>query len=95
MAQTSLIMIAGIDTVVPESYFRSTFRLLTKRTQAKTLAFGLTELAKNGELQESLRAEIHATLGTGRENIPYDSMPLLNAFIKVRVMIGRVPEGCV
>ncbi|KAJ7187437.1 cytochrome P450 [Mycena pura] len=64
VAQTSLIMIAGNDTV------------------AKTLAFGLTELAKNGELQESLRAEIHATLGTGRENIPYDSMPLLNAFIK-------------
>ncbi|KAJ7230142.1 cytochrome P450 [Mycena pura] len=51
-------------------------------TTSKTLCFGLIELAKNPQLQESLRAEIHAALGTDRENIPYDSMPLLNAFIK-------------
>ncbi|KAJ7196345.1 cytochrome P450, partial [Mycena pura] len=51
-------------------------------TAAKALSFGLIELAKNPQLQENLRAEIHAALGTDRENIPYDSMPLLNAFIK-------------
>ncbi|KAJ7190727.1 cytochrome P450 [Mycena pura] len=66
VAQTSLLMVAGHDTA------------------AKTLAFGLIELAQNAQFQESLRAEIHAALGTGRdsEHIPYDSMPLLNAFIK-------------
>ncbi|KAJ7192284.1 cytochrome P450 [Mycena pura] len=51
-------------------------------TSAKTLSFGLIELAKNPQFQESLRTEIHAAFGTDHENIPYDSMPLLNAFIK-------------
>ncbi|KAJ7220905.1 cytochrome P450 [Mycena pura] len=51
-------------------------------TTANTLAFGLIELAKNPQLQDSLRAEIHAALGTDHDNIPYDSMPMLNAFIK-------------
>jgi len=51
-------------------------------TTSKTLCFGLIELAKNPQFQESLRAEIHAALGTDRENISYDSMPLLNAFVK-------------
>ncbi|KAJ7209184.1 cytochrome P450 [Mycena pura] len=51
-------------------------------TTANTLAFGLIELAKNPQFQDSLRAEIHAAVGTGYNNIPYDSMPLLNAFIK-------------
>jgi len=61
----------------------SLIRISGQDTAAKTLAFGLIELAKNGELQQSLRAEIHDILGTAsRENIPYDSMPLLNAFIK-------------
>lgn len=43
------------------------------------MALGLRELAKSPELQASLRAEIAAQA----ENIAYDSMPLLNAFIKV------------
>ncbi|KAF7375603.1 Cytochrome P450 [Mycena sanguinolenta] len=56
-------------------------------TTANTLAFGLVELAKNPELQDSLRAEIHATLSNGRRNIAYDNMPLLNAFIKEALRI--------
>ncbi|KAJ7206615.1 cytochrome P450 [Mycena pura] len=66
VAQTPLMTVAGQDTT------------------AKTLAFGLIELAKNPQFQESLRAEIHAALqvGTVHGNISYDSMPLLNAFIK-------------
>ncbi|KAJ7192463.1 cytochrome P450, partial [Mycena pura] len=51
-------------------------------TTANTLSFGLIELAKNPQLQNSLRAEIHAAIGTDHENIPYDGMPLLNTFIK-------------
>ncbi|KAJ7190798.1 cytochrome P450, partial [Mycena pura] len=51
-------------------------------TTANTLDFGLIELAKNPQLQESLRTEIHAAIGTDHKNVPYDSMPLLNAFIK-------------
>jgi len=54
-----------------------------QETTASTLAFGLVELAKNPKLQEMLRAEIHSFLGTtGEENVAYDRMPLLNAFIK-------------
>ncbi|KAJ7323211.1 cytochrome P450 [Mycena albidolilacea] len=56
--------------------------LAGQETTANTLAFGLVELAKNPELQETLRTEIHATLSTGGSNVAYDSMPLLNAFIK-------------
>lgn len=48
------------------------------------MAFGLLELARNPQFQEQLRAEIHSTLATGRRNVSYDKMPLLNAFIKVR-----------
>ncbi|KAJ7198990.1 cytochrome P450 [Mycena pura] len=51
-------------------------------TAGNTLTFALIELAKNPQLQDSLRAEIHAALGNDHENIGYDSMPLLNAFIK-------------
>ncbi|KAJ7843795.1 cytochrome P450 [Mycena olivaceomarginata] len=52
-------------------------------TTATTLAFSLLELAKAPELQEKLRAEIHATVGGARaSSIAYDSMPLLNALIK-------------
>ncbi|KAJ7190645.1 cytochrome P450 [Mycena pura] len=66
VGQTSIITIAGQDST------------------ANTLAFGLIELAKNPQFQDSLRAEIHAAFGTSgyREKIPYDNMPLLNAFIK-------------
>ncbi|KAJ7828948.1 cytochrome P450 [Mycena olivaceomarginata] len=52
-------------------------------TTANTLAFSLLELAKDPELQENLRAEIHATVGNARaSSVAYDNMPLLNAFIK-------------
>ncbi|KAJ7091293.1 cytochrome P450 [Mycena crocata] len=51
-------------------------------TTANTLAFGLVELAKDLKFQEKLRAEIHGAVGLGRDNVAYDSMPLLNAFIK-------------
>ncbi|KAK7065006.1 cytochrome P450 [Favolaschia claudopus] len=50
-------------------------------TTANTLTFGFIELARNVEFQEQLRAEIHASLGSGDAKA-YDSMPLLNAFIK-------------
>jgi hypothetical protein len=57
-------------------------------TTANTLAFSLLELAKDPELQENLRAEIHATVGNARaSSVAYDNMPLLNAFIKVRPFI--------
>ncbi|KAJ7442380.1 cytochrome P450 [Mycena galericulata] len=51
-------------------------------TTANTLAFSLLELAKNLDLQTRLRAEIHSMVGAGGRNVAYDSMPLLNAFIK-------------
>ncbi|KAJ7886866.1 cytochrome P450 [Mycena olivaceomarginata] len=50
-------------------------------TAANTMTFGLLELARNPEFQDQLRAEIHAT-GTASAILGYDSMPLLNAFIK-------------
>ncbi|KAJ7122199.1 cytochrome P450 [Mycena epipterygia] len=53
-----------------------------QETTATTLAFALLELARHQEFQEQLRAEIHSTLGTRRQNVAYDNMPLLNAFIK-------------
>ncbi|KAJ7085203.1 cytochrome P450 [Mycena belliarum] len=51
-------------------------------TTANTLAFALLELAKHQDLQEKLRAEIHTTLGAAGAPVLYDSLPLLNAFIK-------------
>jgi cytochrome P450 len=46
------------------------------------MIFGLLELARNPEFQDQLRAEIHATRAAS-PILVYDSMPLLNAFIKV------------
>jgi cytochrome P450 len=55
-------------------------------SQANTLVFGLLELARAPRLQDKLRAEIHSTLGdSAADSIAYDSMPFLNAFIKVCV----------
>ncbi|KAK7065004.1 cytochrome P450 [Favolaschia claudopus] len=51
-------------------------------TTANTLTFGFIELARNVDFQEQLRSEIHASLGSGDAKLTYDSMPLLNAFIK-------------
>ncbi|KAJ7311001.1 cytochrome P450 [Mycena albidolilacea] len=47
-------------------------------TTANTLAFSLLELARNPEFQEKLREEVNTRQG----NVVYDSLPLLNAFIK-------------
>ncbi|KAJ6505225.1 cytochrome P450 [Mycena sanguinolenta] len=47
-------------------------------TTANTLAFGLLELARNLEFQQKLREELNTRQG----NISYDSLPLLNAFVK-------------
>jgi cytochrome P450 len=44
----------------------------------------LLELARHPDFQEKLRAEVHSALGTSSAPVSYDSMPLLNAFIKVR-----------
>ncbi|KAJ7659587.1 cytochrome P450 [Mycena polygramma] len=49
-------------------------------TTANTVAFGLLELAKAPQLQDQLRTEIMSSSRAG--GIAYDSMPLLNAFIK-------------
>jgi len=51
-------------------------------TTVNTLTFGLLELARHPEFQDKLRTEIHSALGVGSGNIAYDSIPLLNAFIK-------------
>ncbi|KAJ7924137.1 cytochrome P450, partial [Mycena leptocephala] len=70
----------------------SLIMLAGQETTANTLTFGLVELARDPELQSSLREEIHAVLGTDRHNIAYDSMPLLNAVIKVSVPWAPFPE---
>ncbi|KAJ7791423.1 hypothetical protein B0H14DRAFT_3160856 [Mycena olivaceomarginata] len=57
-------------------------------TTSTTLPFGLIELAKAPYLQEKLRAEIHATVGSTRaSSVAYNSMLLLNAFITVTVSV--------
>ncbi|KAF7378365.1 Cytochrome P450 [Mycena sanguinolenta] len=47
-----------------------------------TLVFGCLELARNPEFQHQLRAEIYASLRGPSGTSAYESMPLLNAFIK-------------
>ncbi|KAJ7801619.1 cytochrome P450 [Mycena leptocephala] len=80
--QTAIFLIAGQDTTVPGPFERGR-RLMVSYFQANTLAFALLELARAPELQNKLRAEIHATLGAVRAgSVSYDSMPLLNTFIK-------------
>ncbi|KAJ6465396.1 cytochrome P450 [Mycena sanguinolenta] len=64
-------------------------------TTSNTLAFGLLELARNPTFQDELRAEIHSFLGAASGTPAYDSMPLLNAFIKetLRVYpVGAIEE---
>ncbi|KAJ6492256.1 cytochrome P450 [Mycena sanguinolenta] len=58
-----------------------TIMIAGQETTTNTMLFGLLELAKNAKLQDELRAEIHSIPGAG-SNSSYDSMPLLNAFIK-------------
>ncbi|KAJ6477923.1 cytochrome P450 [Mycena vitilis] len=52
-----------------------------QETTANTLAFGLMELARHPDFQDKLRAEIVGASASAR-NAAYDSMPLLNAFLK-------------
>ncbi|KAJ7479482.1 cytochrome P450 [Mycena latifolia] len=66
-SQTGIILVAGQETTA---------------CFANTMAFGLLELARNPDFQNKLRAEIHSTPRTGVEDVGYDNMPLLNAFIK-------------
>ncbi|KAJ7314840.1 cytochrome P450 [Mycena albidolilacea] len=73
--QTQTIMTAGQEHPLTIHHFLLSFF-------TKTIAFGLWELAKDPELQESLRAEIHSSPGEAGQNGVYDQMPLLNAFIK-------------
>ncbi|KAJ7214294.1 cytochrome P450 [Mycena rebaudengoi] len=47
-------------------------------TTATTLAFSLLELGRNPEFQQKIRDELNARQG----DVVYDSLPLLNAFIK-------------
>ncbi|KAJ7673673.1 cytochrome P450 [Mycena polygramma] len=53
-----------------------------QETTANTLAFGLMELARHPDFQHQLRTEIYSTAETSAKNAAYDSMPLLNAFLK-------------
>ncbi|KAF7369505.1 Cytochrome P450 [Mycena venus] len=49
---------------------------------------GFWELTRNPKFQDMLRAEIHSNLVmAGPGNLPYDRMPLLNAFIKETLRI--------
>ncbi|KAK7002334.1 cytochrome P450 [Favolaschia claudopus] len=59
-------------------------------TTSNTLAFGLVELAKDVALQEKLRAEIHAAFSASPGSLAYDSLPLLNAFIKETLRVYPV-----
>ncbi|KAF7356355.1 Cytochrome P450 [Mycena venus] len=56
--------------------------IVGQETTANAVAFGLVELAMHSHFQNQLRAEIQSNLGANPHNVPYDSMPLLNAFIK-------------
>ncbi|KAJ7890169.1 cytochrome P450 [Mycena olivaceomarginata] len=58
-----------------------------QETTANTIAWGLLELAKNPAFQEKLRAEIQDALGASAGAVAYDSMPLLNAFIKETIRL--------
>ncbi|KAJ7200096.1 cytochrome P450 [Mycena pura] len=51
-------------------------------TVTNTLVFGCLELARHPEFQHQLRAEIHSSLRGPYSASAYESMPLLNAFIK-------------
>ncbi|KAF7358155.1 Cytochrome P450 [Mycena venus] len=61
--------------------------LAGQETTANTTAFALLELARHPDFQEKLRAEIYSGLATSRGTVNYDSMPLLNAFIKETIRL--------
>jgi cytochrome P450 len=51
--------------------------------------FGLLELARHPDFQDKLRAKIYASLAAIATNLAYENMPLLNAFLKIRVLCDR------
>jgi cytochrome P450 len=51
-------------------------------TVTSTLVFGCIELARHPEFQHQLRTEIHASPCGPASAFSYESLPLLNAFIK-------------
>ncbi|KAJ7790708.1 hypothetical protein B0H14DRAFT_2625759 [Mycena olivaceomarginata] len=72
----------GLENLVHLLYPKGSIMSLTTETTSTTLPFGLIELEKAPYLQEKLRAEIHATVGSTRaSSVAYNSMLLLNAFI--------------
>ncbi|KAF7378349.1 Cytochrome P450 [Mycena sanguinolenta] len=56
-----------------------------------TLVFGCLELARHPEFQHQRRAEIHASLRGPSTTFAYESMPLLNAFIKETLRLYPAP----
>ncbi|KAJ7617902.1 cytochrome P450 [Roridomyces roridus] len=75
-ASPSKKMLSAQDLVAQTSLFL----IAGQDTTANTLAFGFLELARRPALQSRLRAEIQAA--TARSTVAYESLPLLNAFIK-------------
>ncbi|KAF7366136.1 Cytochrome P450 [Mycena venus] len=67
------------ETVVAQT---SVILIAGQDTTANALAFGLVELARHPHFQDQLRVEIQSNLGASPNNVPYDTMLLLNAFIK-------------
>lgn len=51
-------------------------------TVTNTMVFGCWELARHPEFQSQLRAELEASRRGTSQALNYESMPLLNAFIK-------------
>ncbi|KAJ7926961.1 cytochrome P450 [Mycena leptocephala] len=81
--QTAIIMIAGQNYSLGDRCFSIDALAPGQDTTANTVGFALLELARNPELQNLLRTEIHSAVGAGGlSNVAYDRMPLLNAFIK-------------
>ncbi|KAJ7635067.1 cytochrome P450 [Roridomyces roridus] len=59
----------------------SLFLIAGQEPAAHTMAFGIYELSRNPDFQDSLRREIHSARGSDA-GVVYGDMPLLNAFIK-------------
>ncbi|KAF8193097.1 cytochrome P450 [Mycena galopus ATCC 62051] len=62
-----------------------------QETVTNTLAFGFLELGRHPEFQEELRREIQESLRGSPHDFAYDSMPLLNAFIKETLRFYPAP----
>ncbi|KAJ6467892.1 cytochrome P450 [Mycena sanguinolenta] len=76
LANTSISKRKLTDDEITEQ--TSVFLVAGHETTATTLAFGLLELGRNPKFQQKLREELNSRQG----DVVYDSLPLLNAFIK-------------